>query len=140
MTKLTITRAATEFGSSRDTITRGLTGLGIKVAPGKTYTIRQLYRAIAGDLKAERTRLAREQADAAARENRMADADLVKMSEVEARIMQALINPLREVLSGMATACSQLANPSDPQTAYNVIDGYLERTLKPHLRSKLGRL
>jgi hypothetical protein len=136
--KLTTTAAAREFGASRDTLQRGLSALGLEVGKGATFTLRQIHRALAGDLRAERTRLSRELANRAERENRLADADLVKMSECEAHIMQVLVNPVRAAFEALPAATCQLLNPTDPAAAHAILQGYIERTIKPALREKLS--
>ncbi len=60
--KWTISRAAPEFGTTRETLKRSLSALDLK---GPEYTTREIVRALCGDLKFERTRRERAEADKA---------------------------------------------------------------------------
>lgn len=120
--KFSLTQAAAEFGQSKETVARALRAMDIETGRGKTFTIRQCHRALAGDLKFERARRERAEADRAERENRLAEAEILEWEVVEQFLMQHFINP-------MITAMD--AAPKD------VDRDWVEKVLKPLLRQKL---
>lgn len=129
---------ASALGRDRRTIEKGLVKVGLRFEPLRVYSAREIFSAMFGDKHAAEVRNLELDAREKEREEKIALCELVRMPEVEQSILERLVIPLTENLEGMATACSQLANPADPTTAHAVIDGYLERTLKPYLRSKLN--
>jgi len=114
--QLSLTRAATEFSVSRDTLQRGLHGLGVEVKDGATYSIGQLYRAVSGDLRLERTRETRLRADKLALELAQLEGRLMEPEVVEERINKAFGSVRQAILSGRAEVPPR-ANPQDPVTA-----------------------
>lgn len=116
--KLSIQRAAVEFGVSRETVRRGLRS--IEIEPKATYTVREVHRALAGDLKFERGRLVRAQADAAELENRIREGATCELHDVEQWHVQFFD----------AMTCAMDAAPDDS------CRDFIERVLKPAIRAK----
>jgi len=114
--ELSLTRAATEFGVSRDTVQRGLHALGIEVKDGATYSIGQLYRAVSGDLRLERTRETRLRADKLALELAQLESRLLEPEIVTERINKCFGSVRQAILSGRAEVPPR-ANPQDHVTA-----------------------
>ena len=114
--QLSLTRASVEFSVSRDTIQRGLSGLGIAAKDGQTYTIGQLYRAIAGDLKLQRTRETKLRADLLELELAQQEGRLLEPEIVTERINKAFGSVRQAILSGRAEVPPR-ANPQDHVTA-----------------------
>jgi predicted site-specific integrase-resolvase len=134
----TLAEWANRFGIDRQTLARSLTQAGAEMPePHSKVDARTIFKAIVGDKDAEKRRLLRAQAEEKERENRLANKEIVIMPEVEQAIIEKLVQPLGEALGGMAMALGQLCNPSDPESAQRAIEGYIERTIKPHLRERL---
>lgn len=134
--KWTLLKAGTEFGCSRETIRRGLAANG--VAEKKTYSTREIHRALAGDLKSARAREA--MANAKLKEDVLAEREgvLVEMAEVERLYGEALI-PVRQRLLSMPAECATRANPTDPQFAREALQRWVDEAL-PIIREKLPKV
>lgn len=124
--ELSLTRAATEFGVSRDTVQRGLHGLGIEVKDGATYSIGQLYRAVSGDLRLERTRETKLRADLLELEKAKLEGELLAPEIVTERINKAFGLVRQAILSGRAEVPAR-ANPQDHVTAMTAWSQWEER-------------
>jgi len=90
MTKLSLTRAAVEFGVSKETVRRRLSAIGVKTGTGQTFTIKTIHAALAGDLRFEQTRIRRAQAERAERQNKIEEGVLVNAAEVEAELLPVM--------------------------------------------------
>ena len=134
---LTLTGWANKFGIDRQTLARSLENAGVATEPHGYIPGPVIYKALVSDSDAEKRRLQRAQAEEKERENRLADGIIVEMPDVEKHIVEHLIQPLGEALNGMGMALGQVVNPQAPEEAAKQIDGYIERTIKPHLRERL---
>jgi phage terminase Nu1 subunit (DNA packaging protein) len=105
--KWTIRRAALEFGVAKDTVVRGLRNLGMDTARGQSFTTREIFRAIGGDLKFERTRVERAKADALERDNKTAEAELVNAAEVETLLWEITLSPIRSGIINHPKSCAR---------------------------------
>ena len=118
----TIHKAATELGVSRETLTRGLKSIEVDVKRAAAFSTKEIFRALAGDLKFERTRRERGEADKIARANKVAEGQLVEWSAVEKYINERFVSPF-------VAACDEAPNGIDK--------GWVESVLKPSIRGKL---
>jgi hypothetical protein len=109
-------QAATEWGTNIDTLTRGLRVLGVEVRPKRTYTTRQIFTAIAGDLQHERTREARARADLLELEKRIKQGELFEEEQAIAMV-RAAFQPFRQSIIALPAAYAARCNPGDPQLA-----------------------
>lgn len=128
MKKLSLLSAAEIFGVARETLRRELRRAGLEIGPGRTYTVRQVHVALAGDAKAARARLLTSQANLSEIEERKAAGELVTMDEAR-QAMASVFGPLRAQLLGMASTICIRANPSDPELARKVIDAAVHDAL-----------
>jgi hypothetical protein len=118
LTTWTIHRAAVEFGASRETITRGLRTNGVEVEAGKEFTTRQIFTALAGDLKFERCRRERAQALKIELENKVTEGRLLDVAAIEKRLWTDFLQPLRGELLNLPSQISPLCHdPSSTQAA-----------------------
>ncbi|HXR47407.1 MAG TPA: hypothetical protein VN784_08185 [Candidatus Limnocylindrales bacterium] len=128
MTKFSVTKAAVELGVSKETVRRRLTEIGIKTGKGETFTLRQLFEAMAGDPRRELTRLRKAQADGEQRKNRVADGELIEAEialQIYGRKLQAICQRLD---SQPALLDSRLASESDPAKCRQILAEYNEQT------------
>ncbi len=134
-----ITKAATEFGVSRETIMRGLrtgaiVGKGSKKSP--QYTTKQIHTAIAGDLKFEKTREARARADLLELERKQLQEELFNSEHVTETIQKAFGLVRQALLSGKAEIPSR-ANPNDPKMAMEAWNAWMRRFF-PQIREGMN--
>lgn len=136
----TIEKAATEFGVARETIRRGLAQAGVEVKRGRgnTFTTRQIFAALAGDLKIERTLKTRVERETLELEKRKLEGELVSLEEVTALVTPAFL-PIRQRLNGLPAALASQCNPTDPLLARDALQRWVAETL-PLIRETLPRL
>jgi hypothetical protein len=96
----TISKAAVEFETTKETIGKGLRANDIDVQPRQTYTTKQIFCALAGDLKYERTRRERAEADKAEIETKMLTGSVIPRDDVAVFILKTF-GPVRERLMGL---------------------------------------
>ena len=99
---LSLKSAAAAFGHTKETIRRGLVAAGQKVEPGKTYSIKQIHLALAGDTKFERARLLRAQAVAKERENKVAENKWVDADEFTQKFISETVKPFKMAIYNFA--------------------------------------
>jgi hypothetical protein len=128
--KWSISKAAVEFGSSRETISRGLRGNGVTVSIGKEFTTKQIFAALAGDLKFERTRRERAEAEKIERENRIAESELLDVAAVDKIMWTDCLQPLRVELMNLPAQLAPLCNPENPATAQTALDNHIAGILQ----------
>ncbi len=127
--------AAEEFGVSRETIRRGLSANG--VPQKETYTTKDIFSALSGDLKAARAREALASAIAKERENKIAEGEMIPLSDNLAwqeKVLQPIRNRLNDLPGSMASRC----NPTDPDHARVQLSGWLKDSL-PILRAEIAK-
>jgi hypothetical protein len=117
---LTIEGAAREIGCSRETLRRGLRELGLETNRGTLFNLRQIFRALSSDAKAERARVDRERADKLARERMVDERELFPRDDVLA-FVNAVFLPVRQSILEMPPALCQRVNSADPEHAYSVL-------------------
>ncbi len=83
MTRWSIYRASLEFGVTRETITRALAQSGADIQKGATYPTRQIFLALAGDIKGERLRVVKATADRVERQNQVETGKLIPYTEAQ---------------------------------------------------------
>ena len=127
--KWSVHKAATEFGVSRETIVRGLKQLGIEVNRNSTFTTKQIFTSIAGDLKFERTRRERAEADKAEVEAAAAKRTRIPREDVVTFIRESFA-PLRELVVAMPAQMAGLVNPADPHHAREHLERWRDEFLK----------
>jgi hypothetical protein len=127
--KWSIRRAAREFGVVDETIARGLGALGIRVTRGKTFTTRQIFTAIAGDLRHERTREARARADLLELDRRERLGELMTIERAADNLRETLTPIRQSILAAPATLAAK-CNPSDPHMAREIIEQWVDDTLR----------
>lgn len=123
--RLSLTQAAAEFGTTRDTIRKGLHRLELlngQQKKNQKFTIYDLHRAIAGDLKFERTRHERAEANIAEREDRIKEGNVIEWERVERRLNERFFLPLQTALDAAPEGVSR---------------EWVERVLKPILRTRV---
>jgi len=126
--QLNIETAAREFGVSRETLRRGLKALGIELGRGKTYDLRTLHRATAGDAAKHRAELLRWQAHREKQAARREDGETVSMAEARAMVAK-LFQPMREQLLELPNAWCARVNPSDPALAREALGQWVDQCL-----------
>jgi phage terminase Nu1 subunit (DNA packaging protein) len=117
----TVWRAASEFGTTRETLIRALRERGHVIKKGARFTTIEVHGALAGDLKAERVRKTRAEADLLELERRKETGDLIDFETAKA----VLIEPCRAIAAAIKDMGARLCgkcNPSDPPLAREVID------------------
>jgi hypothetical protein len=135
--KWTIHKAATEFGVSRETIDRGLLRTGTKSKPGDTYTTKEIFTAIAGDFKFERTRRERATAEKLEMENARIKGETITLADNlawQAKVLQ----PIRQRLNDLPGSMAHRVNPSDPTFAQRELGQWVKESL-PILRSEIAK-
>lgn len=127
--KWSINAAAIEFGVSRETLTRGLKRIE-KFDPKKSdYTSLTIHLALSGDLKYERTRRERAEADKAEVESAIAKKEVIPTHMVSEFIIKSF-SPIREQLMALPGAESAKCNPGDPSHARTILESAVDRILK----------
>lgn len=134
----TCTMAAKEFGVSRETVIRGLRGLGHEPKQNDKFTTRDIHRALAGDLKAERAREARANADLKEMEIAQLRKELVPLGEVETMLADLVTLPVRQWLLDQPSRMSSRCNAEHPEIAHLALKQDGDDLLKM-LRDKLPR-
>lgn len=122
-TLLSIEGAAREIGCSRETLRRGLRELGLETAKGTLFPLRQIFRALHSDGKAERTRLDRERADALALERRKNERELLPRGEVVDFVTSILL-PVRQQVLELPSQMAGRVNTADPEHARRVLSDW----------------
>lgn len=130
--RLSLTQAAAEFGTTRDTIRKGLHRLELLNGSKKKnqkFTIYDLHRAIAGDLKFERTRHERAEADraevAAARER----GEVIHVNDVTTFIRNNF-GPVREDVIALPGQLAAKCNPENPELARQTLTEWVDVFIK----------
>lgn len=129
----TILAAATEFGCSRETIMKGLRTNGFEPDENSRYTTIQIHTALAGDLKLERTRRERAEADKVERENREKAGELMEIQACEKKLWSDLLAPIKQELEQMAKILAPILCPNDYAGAERILSQWAEK-LKLKLR------
>jgi len=94
----TVHAAAVEFGVSRETILRGLRQSGVKTTSFGSYSTRQIFTALAGDARAERTRNLKLDADKKTMELAEKSGQLMNRDRIEEAVWENALMPLRSGL------------------------------------------
>ena len=126
-----LTNASAEFGVNRETIRRGLIKLGLETGTGehKEYSTRDIFHAIAGDLKQEKARLTAAQADGEEIKTQVARKEVIKRDEVANYIVNTFA-PVREQIVQWPSRLAAQLNPSDPAHAREVMQRECDNFLK----------
>lgn len=126
----TITAASIEFEVSKDTILRGMRQNGLDTSSrGGDFTTKEVLAAIYGDLKHERTRRERAEADKAEIEAAIAKKTVIPREDVVTFIRQTF-SPVREMIMTLAGSQAPLCNPSDSQHAFGHLQSWADMFLK----------
>jgi phage terminase Nu1 subunit (DNA packaging protein) len=131
----TIHAAAKEWMTADATIVKGLKYNDLYRTDGENYTTHEIDIALNGDLKRERTRHERAQADIAELEAKQKQGETVDMAEAAAWV-RATLNPVREQVLAMPGKLAEAVNPSDPVHARELLDDWAKRFLE-HCRANL---
>ena len=134
--KLSLLAASVALNVSRDTIRRGLRRNDVKEK--KTYTLKEIFAALnGGDLEAERIRETRAKADALERENRIADGEIILLSQ-NLEWQEKVLLAIRQRLIALPGQMASRTNPTDPQFAQSALESWLRETL-PLLRTEIAK-
>jgi hypothetical protein len=137
--KWTISKAAKEFATTEETITRGLRYLGLdtkrKSKGANEYTTKQIVGAIFGDLKHEKTRLTRAEAEIKEIES-LEKANTVIPRDDVVTFIRETFSPVREMVIALAGSQAALCNPSDPQHAHAHLTAWTDMFLK-HCKERM---
>lgn len=93
----TLFRAAQEFGLHRDTLKKRFIAAGIATAEDGTFSTSQICAAIYGDYQAEKTKLAKEQAEKVAIDNEERRGELIRVEDA-LEIAQRFCHAIRQRL------------------------------------------
>lgn len=128
MTKLSISQAANELGVSRETVRRGLNRNGIKTGePGQTYALREIFNAVSGDFRFERTRREKAAADKLELENTRERGELVNIPEMERLLWQTIYLPLRNELETLPERLAEIIAPGDAERVKKILRDAVEQ-------------
>lgn len=136
--KWTVNKAALEFGTDRRTLTKKLAGIGVSAARGRTYTTREICRALFGDHELEKTLETRERRIALQMDNAERLENLFPKAEV-IELYTKYFPPIREKLFAMPRECAARVRPDNPQLAESVLFGWIDEVL-PLLRAQFAAL
>jgi hypothetical protein len=123
-----VRRAATEFGKSAETITRGLRAQGLDVGKATTWTTRQILAAITSDGKEARARESLARAELAEYELRELKGDMFRRESVVAMIAKVGLL-VRQALLELPYVMAQRCNPQDPHLAKDALVRWVDDTL-----------
>ena len=124
-----MTAAAAEWVVTVDTIRRGARRLEIEPDRSGRFTTHQIDLAIHGDLKAEKTRLTKADADLKELELKRERSELVAMSDAE-QLIRSKFQPIRERLTSAEASLSARCNPADPEHARGEIRRWIDETMR----------
>lgn len=124
--KLSITQAAKQFGFSKETVTRAMHRAGIKTPRGATFPIKTIHNALAGDVRSERARLLREQADKTALENQKTRGELVSIPTMERQLWERIYLPMKSNLETMPERLALLIAPDDAGRVQKLLRDWVE--------------
>ena len=133
--KWNTTKAAKEFGASRETVIRALKERGLHVQKGSQFTTLQIATALFGSGKQERTRLTKFNADMAQIEVERERGNLVEFKEVSELFSQILL-PIRQWMLNLPSSAAGRCNPADPELARLALQRIVDEAL-PQVRKKL---
>ncbi len=135
MISATIHNWANSLAIDDDTLRKRLVVSGVKVAKnGQLMTAKEIWDALKGEKPSER--LATAQAIEKERENKIAEGELITLTEVEELISKLLTLPLRQVLIALPSTLDVRCNPDHPQTSRTALREWSDEVLKL-LREKL---
>lgn len=129
----TILEAATETGRSRETIKRGLSKAGEKVASDGTFSTKQLLAALIDDLKEAKARKERAEAELSELELQERRRELIPMAEVSS-IVNSTLGSVTEAVRAMPSALARRCNPTDPEHARKAIHAYVDSKILSRAR------
>lgn len=135
--KLSLEHASIAFAVSKETLRRGLIALDAETGVGILYPLRTIYRALTGDLDAEKTRETRARADLLEMERKQKQGELVPMSEVDRLYTDALL-PVRQRFLALPAEAATRCNPTDPTCAREALQQWVDDAL-PMIREKLPK-
>lgn len=124
----TVSKAATEWGLDRRTLTARLKAAGLDAHKSKTFHTREISRAILGDLGAEKVRETRERANLLELERAELEKRLVPLDQVQAMISNTLL-PVRQRLLALPSEACARANPEDPLLAREALQTWVDDSL-----------
>jgi len=133
----TVSKAATEWGIDRRTLTERLKAIGLDARKGVKFHTRDISRAVTGDLEQERILETRERRLALERDRLEADGDLVRFEGVNRLYTEACL-PIRQRLLALPAEASSRCNPSDPKHARDVLQRWVDDAL-PLIRKDLPK-
>lgn len=121
----TLYKAAQEFGVSRTKLRRALADIGVAK---KNPTTREIFAALAGDVRAERIALLKAQRRREERRDRAEERELIGLAEART-ICARVIAPLVEKVKALPRLAAQ-CNPENPDIA--------EAAIKPAVNAILA--
>ena len=133
----TLSAWATAFDMESRTLEKALTRSGYEFKPKQPIPAKAIRNAILGDKEAAEVRLKQAQAEDQERKNRIADGEIIPLSDNLAWQDKVLM-PIRQRLLALAGTMGHLCNPTDPKHAQDQLDRWTNETL-PMLRAEIGK-
>lgn len=128
---------ATNIGTDRRTLERQLIKSGYVLKAGEKIEAKAIDRARVGEMSEAAIRLKNAQAEDQERKNRIADGEMIPLSDNLAWQDKVLM-PIRQRLLALAGTMGHLCNPTDPKHAQDQLDRWTNETL-PMLRAEIGK-
>lgn len=131
----TIHAAGKEWGVADATIVKGLKYNDIYKPDGAEYSTREIDIALNGDLKRERTRRERAEADKAEMKNVALRGETIDKS-VAAEFIRKTFSPVRERIMSMPGQMANKVNPDNPRMARGILETWGQSFLQ-HCRENM---
>ena len=130
---------AVELGMDSETLKKALIKSDSRPVAHAVIPLKAIVSALFGEEHVAKVKGM--QLDNAKKEREQAEElrELVRMADIEAKLAEWVIVPLSSVLNSAPTTLDTRCNPSDPDLARAAIADWVEKTVKPLLRSKLPR-
>jgi hypothetical protein len=126
----TVNGWAVELAIDQQTIQRRLTKAGIPPKPLVLYSARDVFAALHGDKEAMQLRKATAEAEQLERENLEAEKVLVRIEEVEKRVWQEILLPVKTELDLISDKLAALVNPENPDAAHKILTEWSDQVKK----------
>lgn len=135
---LSLEAAAREFRCSKATLLRGLQSMGVETKRGTLHDLPTLFRALAGNLNAEKTRETKARADLLEMKRRTQLGELIPLAE-NLEWQRRVIAPFSLRLNMLPTTMADRCNPIDPSFARRALNEWVTETL-PILRAEITKI
>jgi hypothetical protein len=126
---LTASQAAKSIGIQVSQLQHQLDRLGIEVVKGKKYKLRDIFKALTGDLQAEKAREVRLRSDHLELQIAAQNEDLVSMDRAK-EMVTSMFLPVRQRLLSLPEAMAARVNPTDPVFARMALEEWVETSFQ----------